>query len=315
MGDAPLPKAELHCHLRGVLSEKLLRRVAATGASPLIEPTALGLLPVGRDGFREWLERSAPYQDAPWLAYAPILAAHVADLAAQSAVYAEITISPLMFPRDEAGFLRELAAFRAFADDLETRGPRVAFLLIAPRRLPDEALQREAEFAAEAGRAGLIAGVSIAGLEDIDLTRFKGFCRTVAAAGLGVSIHAGEFAGPHEVIAAVDECGATRLGHGLAAFTDLGLLRRLGDARIHFEFCLTSNQRTAAVHDLSRHPILTAHEMGLSFSVNTDDPGAFDCSLSSEWALAGEICGFGPRDYAVLLETTLTARFDRRWAR
>jgi adenosine deaminase len=281
-------------------------------ARPLVNPQTLGPPPLGREGFRAWLDRSAPYQNALWTDYAPILAAHVADLAAQSTVYAEITISPLMFPRDEGGFLRELTAFRRFADELEAQGPRLAFLLIAPRRLPDAALAREAEFAALAGRAGLVAGVSIAGLEDVDLGRFAGFCQTAAAAGLGVSVHAGEFAGPHEVIAAVQECGATRIAHGVSAFHDAALLRRLKDAGVHFEFCLTSNRMTGAVPDVKRHPIIAARDLQLSFSVNTDDPGAFDCTLSSEWALASELCGFAAEDYAALLDDTLAARFDRR---
>ena len=64
---------------------------------------------------------------------------------------------------------------------------------------------------------------------------------TVAEAGLGCSVHAGEHAGPESVRAALALPGVVRISHGVRAVEDPALVAELAERRIVLEVCPTSN--------------------------------------------------------------------------
>jgi adenosine deaminase len=158
----------------------------------------------------------------------------------------------------------------------------------------------------------LISGVAIAGDETACtiraiapvLARFKD-------AGLGIEIHAGEMAGPESVWDAIEHGRPDRIGHGLAAFSDPRLLETLAARNLHLELCPTSNLRLGFATDIRTHPIVRARELGLSFSVNTDDPGPFDCTLTSELELLERELGFTAADFERIRINAEAARFRR----
>jgi adenosine deaminase len=61
------------------------------------------------------------------------------------------------------------------------------------------------------------------------------------------------------------------------------------------------------VRRIEDHPIGRAHALGLSFSINTDDPGPFGCSMTSELELVAETFGFGAADLARIFDDTMRA--------
>jgi adenosine deaminase len=61
---------------------------------------------------------------------------------------------------------------------------------------------------------------------------------------------------------------------------------------------------------IEEHPIARARELGLSFSVNTDDPGPFECRMASEYELLAEVFGFDERDFEQIYANSLAARFQ-----
>jgi len=78
---------------------------------------------------------------------------------------------------------------------------------------------------------------------------------------------------------------------------------------IQLEFCPTSNLRTGSVRRIEEHPIGRAHELGMNFSSNTDDPGAFGCSMVSEYALVAQTFGLTTTDFNRIYDTTIRSRF------
>ena len=104
--------------------------------------------------------------------------------------------------------------------------------------------------------------------------------------GLAVTIHAGEGGPVENIWEAIDECGATRIGHAIEASKDKKLLSRMQRDRIHIESCPTSNVMTKSVEGWHSHPLRVFLEAGISVSINTDDPGIFGKTLQEELQLS-----------------------------
>jgi len=310
-----LPKVELHCHLLGVIRPALLERVRREGGPILVTPEALAkTYPVcGLSAFQHWLEILRPYQSASVEAMRPIMAAHVSDLIAQRVVYAEIMLSPSMFPRERAAMLDAFHRWRDWAFELEQGKIQTEFLLVVPRTLDADRLEHDQAMCLELQREGLIAGVALVGVETGEsIARFARAFHAWRDAGLGIEIHAGEHSDSGSVRDALENGHPHRLGHGLSAFQDAALLDCIRANQIHIEFCPTSNLCTGAVESIGQHPILVAKQRGLSYSLNTDDPGAFDCSMESEYETVAKAFGFDPADFMGVFRQSLAARFEPR---
>jgi aminodeoxyfutalosine deaminase len=97
----------------------------------------------------------------------------------------------------------------------------------------------------------------------------------------------------------------------VTAFSDEALIDAIGERGVHIEMCPTSNLKTGAIVRIEDHPIARAHARGLSISINTDDPGPFECSMLSEHQLVRDTFGFDDQDFARIAERSYDARFAR----
>lgn len=120
----------------------------------------------------------------------------------------------------------------------------------------------------------------------------------VRDAGLGVTIHAGEAAGPESIWDAIRLLGATRIGHGIRAAEDARLIDFLGENRIGIECCPTSNVQTSTVASFAEHPLALFLDHGLLATINTDDPGISKITLEHELLIAAPACGLSPAQIA-----------------
>jgi len=121
---------------------------------------------------------------------------------------------------------------------------------------------------------------------------FESHFKQVRDAGLNVSVHAGEAAGPESVWHAIQSLGATRIGHGVACADDQKLMDYMRDHQVSIESCLTSNYQTGTIKDLSLHPVKTFLENDLMVCLNTDDPAVENIELAGEYQLAEQLLGF-----------------------
>jgi adenosine deaminase len=307
-----LPKVELHCHLLGVISPALLRGIEREGGGILVQPDVLdAFYPVSSlSSFQRWIDALKPYQTAPPEFMRPVLAAQAASLIAQRVVYAEIMLSPAMFPPEKRALLTAFHRWREWAHKMERGAVQIEFLLVIPRTLAPEALERDTALCIELRRENLIAGVALVGIESgASIERFSSSFLRWRDAGLGIELHAGEHSGPESVWDALEHGFPRRLGHAISAFRDDALLERIRSSGVHIEFCLTSNLRTGAVPDISGHPVRAAKELGVKFSLNTDDPGAFGCSMTTEYQRTADAFGFDCEDFMEIFRNSLAARF------
>ncbi|PMH46049.1 adenosine deaminase [Vibrio sp. 10N.286.49.B3] len=124
--------------------------------------------------------------------------------------------------------------------------------------------------------------------------RFVSHFNQVRDAGLQVSVHAGEAAGPESMWQAIEQLGATRIGHGVKAIHDPKLMDYLAKHRIGIESCLTSNIQTSSIESLAVHPLKTFLEHGVMACINTDDPAVEGIELPYEYEVAAPQAGLTP---------------------
>ena len=307
-----LPKVELHCHLDGIISPAMAQAIREQDTTfPLTPETLAQAYPVtDYDSFVNWWSFIKPVSGE--LAYAyPILGNYITQLKAQHVRYLEVMIAGGQLPRDSKQAVEAVQAFRTWVNQQENDQIQVEFLFVFGRNKPPEAVEEIAERVLALYQAGLISGVALAGPERGNPV--KPFHKTFARfheAGLGIEIHAGEWVGPESVWDALTYGYPKRIGHGVSLFQDPKLIALAQERQLHIEFCPTSNLKTSSISHIEDHPAKKAKELGLNFSINTDDPGPFECSMTSEYALLASRFGFEAADFHQIYTNSLAARFQ-----
>ena len=132
-----------------------------------------------------------------------------------------------------------------------------------------------------------LAGDELGKPGDLFVNHFK----QVRDAGLRVTVHAGEAAGPESIWQAIQSLGAERIGHGVKAIEDLKLMDYLVANNIGIESCITSNIQTSTIADITQHPIKKFLNHGVTASLNTDDPAVEGIELPFEYEVAAPKAG------------------------
>ncbi|PAV82922.1 hypothetical protein WR25_06345 [Diploscapter pachys] len=110
-----------------------------------------------------------------------------------------------------------------------------------------------------------------------------------AVRGIHRTVHAGESGGPKEVLKAIEEMKAERIGHGYRVMQNESEYEQyfVKEQRVHLEACPYSSVMTGAVPlDWKNHPVKRWAEDKVNFSISRDDPTCFDNSMLSEMQLA-----------------------------
>jgi adenosine deaminase len=155
-----------------------------------------------------------------------------------------------------------------------------------------------------------VIGIDLAG----DETHFPAAPHAAAFAlarklEIPITIHAGEGGRPENIREAVFEHGATRIGHGVSLQKDPELLKAVRDRGTVFEVCLTSNLQTCTVTSLQRHPFKKFLDEQVCVTLNTDDPGISNITLTDELELAARGFNLRPSQIRQLQQNAARAAF------
>lgn len=303
-----MPKVELHLHIEGAIPLGAMWELVQRHGGDVEVPTP-------EDLGRRFAYRDFPHFISTWEwklqfhttldDYTHLSEAVAADLREQGHVYVEAFVSPIDSGLDT---VEVLTAVRQGLD--RVRGIDVA---LVPDLVRDSGVERSMEtlrsIVACADDVGAI-GITIGGSEQAyPPAPFKPVYETAREAGLRLTAHAGEAAGPESVRDAIDVLGVDRIGHGVRSVEDPRLVEDLVRLAIPLEVCPTSNLRTGVVGDWDDHPALALIDAGAVVTINTDDPAMFDCTLAGEFeALAA--AGVDP----ATLRRLATNNIDGSWA-
>lgn len=304
------PKVELHLHLEGAAPPALaLARAAETGAAldDLIAPGG-GYRWTDFTSFLDAYDRVARLFAEPGAA-GRLCEAVLRACAAEGVLYAELIVSPDFAGGDPGRWAANLAALEAGAEAAERDAGIVArFIATGVRHFGPEAVRRAAALAVD-HPSPRVTGFGLAG--DERAGRPADFAPAFALAreaGLGLTAHAGEFAGPESVRGALDDLGVARLGHGVRAAEDPALVARLAAEGVTLELCPSSNVALGLYPSIADHPIHSLAAAGCRVTVSTDDPPFFGASMSGEYA-ALAACGWSDSALRGLARTALDAAF------
>lgn len=242
------------------------------------------------------------------------------DLAADGVVYAESRFAPELVAGPTMSVDDAIRAMRRGFDAGAALGIELRTIVCSMR---DNTISAEAAHAAARNRDEGVVGFDIAGPEaGYPPSQHIAAFEIARAAGLGVTIHAGEADGLDSIREALDDCNADRLGHGVHLIDDFHRERdgewRLGDLattvlgrQICLEVCPTSNVHTGAAGaiDLAHHPIDVLARSGLAVTVNTDNRLMSNITLSDEYEQLARTFGWGEREFTTANDHAVRTAF------
>ena len=319
---ASLPKADLHLHQEDVA--RLERVVARRQGRPPHDwresaRQVLAETPPGESRFLGLYAQDANLDLGGVPADAPeYIIAKMADALEQDAADGAVLVE-IRFGAGALALVRPdfMTLYREAEHQVQSRYPRlraeaIAFLPLRsdPARLhnAERQLERCLELAEE-GLAGIDFKVSPYSTE-ADPALWAVIYRwadRAAEAGLGITVHAGEFSTAN-VAAALQVPGLRRLGHAVHAAADTGLLEKLASSHVTVECSLSSNLVLGAVSSYAEHPIRQFVAAGIPVTLNTDDPVRMWTTIGREYAIAAEL-GFSPTELMASTRNAIKASF------
>jgi adenosine deaminase len=285
-----MPKAELHLHLDGSLRIDTavdLARTRNVDAPRDVESMRAALVaPMPCRDQAELLRAFdipiALMQDAE--ALQRITAELVETKAADGVRYAEIRWAPLLHtarglsPSDVIAAVTRAARDAGRQHEIDVRVIATAMRSHDPAA--NAALARTAATFLDAG----LTGWDLAGPEAAfpDPRPHAASFAIARDAGLGITVHAGEWGGAPQVRRAL-ALDPDRIAHGPDAIADRELCDELIGRNIPLDLCPSSNWQAGIVATLAEHPLARLHRLGVPVTLSTDDTTVSDVTLTDEY--------------------------------
>ena len=307
---------DLHLHLDGSLSISDARYLAALcgTALPEDEGDVCRLMTVSEDcgSLSEYLEKfTLPLsllatQEA--LEYATL--SLIGRLAQEGVVYAEIRFAPAL--HTSRGLTQREAVSAALAGlrlGVASHPISANLILCCMRGQGNEEDNIETLRVAKEFLGCGVASIDLAGDElKYPTESFEYLFSAARAAGIPMTLHAGEAAGAESVIAAV-EAGAVRIGHGVRSVSSPEAVGLLVSRGVTLELCPSSNLQTGAVSSFDEYPLKRLMELGVLVTVNTDNKTVSHTSVREEYIIARDRFGLSEEELVRLGRNSARAAF------
>ena len=281
-----LPKVELHSHLEGCIQPELVRTIAARNNISLKDGLFTADDMFAWDDFVGFLQA---YDEASFCLrkaqdYRDIMYTYMEQCAAEGTIYAESFISSDHAAAVGITYDDMLSGCVQGIDDAERDFGIVGRLILScVRHLGPEQAVVVAQQLVDNPHP-YIVGFGMGGNESMfTQADFAPAFNIAAAAGFACTTHAGEVLGPESVWDAIDNLPVTRIGHGVRSVEDPALMAELVKRDIALEVCPGSNIALSVYPDLASHPLTKILEVGISTSLNSDDPPFFATTVGAEY--------------------------------
>jgi len=294
-----IPKVDLHRHLEGSVRLSTLIDVGRTA----------GITNVGTDYLRSLVQimEDEPYTFENFLSkfstlrnffqspdvISRITYEAIEDAAIDNVKFLELRFTPVALSKSGEYHLGEVMdwVIEAAKKGEEDNGVITRLMPSVNRHESVRLAEKVIQLAADRMDKG-ITGVDLAGNEaKFPATPFIDIFKEAKEAGLDLIIHAGEWSGAENVREAIEDFGATRIGHGVRVLENPAVVELAYEREAVFEVCVTSNYQSGVVPVLKEHPLPEMLSRGLNATLNTDDPSISQITLGYEYKLACEELG------------------------
>lgn len=274
-----MPRVELHCHLDGSLSKGCVEELLGRS----VTEDELGVSPDCRD-LAEYLEKFdlplSVLQTEAGLKRAGF--DFIKTMYDEHMDYAEVRFAPLLSMEKGLATDRIISAvIDGLSQGKKEYGVEYGVIVCAMRHHSYE--ENLAMIKASREFLGMgVCGVDLAGNEAAyPMALFMDLFRETRRLGMPFTIHAGECGSVKNITDAI-ECGAARIGHGIAMRKDEAVMKLCADKKIGVEMCPISNLQTKAVASTSEYPMKQFLDMGIMVTVNTDNRTVSQTTLDKE---------------------------------
>lgn len=252
----------------------------------------------------------------------------VADAAADHVVYLELRFTPQALSNLlRVDFPTVVAWMCDAVSEAEAEYGTLVRLIVSMNRHESVEIGERVLDAALTRRGCGVVGIDLAGREaDFPAAPFTSVLERARREGLGVTVHAGEWAGAVRVREAVLDLNAGRIGHGVRAAEDPAVLDLLLERGVTLEVCPSSNVDSGVCPSLAAHQLPHLLAAGVRATLNTDDPLISGITLTDEMARAVLGIGLTPLDLKTMTfhaaraafltdaeRSALLARLDAGW--
>lgn len=131
----------------------------------------------------------------------------------------------------------------------------------------------------------LVIGLDLAGNENIIIANSVSslFKRAKDKYNLKITIHAGETGKIENVIEAIENFDADRIGHGTVVAKDQHLMEYIKKKNICIEICPISNRLTGAISADEAHPVISFLEQDIPFVICSDNPAIHGKDITDDY--------------------------------
>jgi adenosine deaminase len=304
-------KAELHVHVEGAAGPDLIRRIAERNHVRVPDGV------FDEDGgfrWRDFLDFLATYDAATSVIrtgedYRDIVYEYLVACAGEGAIYVELTASADHAAGAGLSDAEHVAALAQGIDDARAETGIEARVVMSCVRHLGPAKAREVARRTVEGPHPYVTGFGMGGDEaHHPAGEFAGAFAIARDAGLGLTVHAGEWDGPESVRQGL-ALGVTRIGHGVRAAEDPELVRELAARGTVLEVCPTSNVVLGLYRGYDAHPLPALRAAGVPVTLGSDDPPYWHASIGGEYEVAADHFGLGEEALREITRTALRAAF------
>ncbi len=232
------------------------------------------------------------------------------DAARENVIYMEIRFAPLLHLRKGLTPQQVVEAVLTGMTEAEKDYPiKTNLILCAMKQESPANSEKVARLAIEYLDQGVVA-IDLAGPEVNfpPITHHKAV-EIVRAAGLHVTIHAGEGCCAHHIKQAID-LGAERIGHGVYLYEDKKTENEAVKKKIPLEICPTSNlQISGIMNSYADHPMKQYLDEGIPITLNTDNRLMSQIDVTHELSAVSDAFCLSWDEIKMILSNSVNAAF------
>ena len=304
-----LPKAHLHLHLTGGMRHttlvELADRYGVHLPERLVEPDVDDWKLLG------WARFQRLYDLARGVLRTPddisrLIGEIAEDERSAGSRWCELQVTPTGYAVRLGDVVTAMDVFTEALADAERRtGVGMRLIVAANRTRPAWEAEQLARLAARYAAGGVVGfGLS----NDERVGRVEDFTKAFRIArdhGLVAVPHAGELLGATSVRRTLEELQPRRIGHGVRAAEDTGVLAELADAGIACEVCPASNVALGVFEGHESVPMRPLEQAGVPVVLAADDPLLFGAGLIDQYAAVRDNHGYDAADLARLARASV----------